>query len=79
MFRHTRLTELPDLGLFEYHIKSLAGWTPDSAMASRYIHIGGRVSVFPILEMEGIRAERTKIDTIPLICTRTCPRYGPKN
>ncbi|GAJ19374.1 unnamed protein product, partial [marine sediment metagenome] len=54
MFRHTRLTELADNDLGEYKMKVLAGWTPDSNMATRYIHLSGRSSMAPILIMEGI-------------------------
>ncbi len=54
MFRHTRLTELADNDLGEYKMKVLAGWTPDSKMAARYIALSGRSSVAPILEMEGV-------------------------
>ena len=54
MFRHTRLTELADNDLGEFKMKVLAGWTPNSRMAARYVHLSGRSSVAPILKMEGI-------------------------
>lgn len=79
MFRHTRLTELADNDLGEYKMKVLAGWTPDSLMAARYIHLSGRSSIAPILEMEGIEApDETQPRPSP-IKLRTCPRCSAVN
>lgn len=77
MFRHTRLTELADRNLGEFKMKVLAGWTPDSNMAARYIHLSGRSSLAPILEMEGVevpaeaqpRESPVKIGTCPACLT----------
>ena len=52
--RHTRLTELAAAGVGEYVLKSFAGWTPDSNMAARYIHLSGRAHMRAILRTEGV-------------------------
>lgn len=52
--RHTRLTELAAAGLGEYQLKSFAGWTPDSKMAARYIHLSGRAHIRDVLRTEGV-------------------------
>ncbi|RLI09932.1 hypothetical protein DRO42_02920 [Candidatus Bathyarchaeota archaeon] len=77
MLRHTRLTELARSGLGEYQLKSFAGWTPDSRMAARYIHLAGRDHVAAVLEAQGVpveavRAERPR----PLLRTEECPNCG---
>lgn len=54
MWRHTRLTEWARAGVGEYILKSLAGWTPDSKMAARYIHLSGRDHVSTVLRLEGV-------------------------
>lgn len=51
MLRHTRLTELARKGVGEYVLKSFAGWSPDSNMAARYIHLSGRAHVDAILKV----------------------------
>lgn len=79
MFRHTRLTELADRDLGEYKMKVLAGWTPDSLMAARYIHLSGRSSVAPILEMEGIEVPDEAQPRTSPIKNRTCPRCAVEN
>ncbi len=53
MWRHTRLTEWARAGVGEYTLKSLAGWTPDSKMAARYIHLSGRDHVRTVPSREG--------------------------
>ena len=53
MLRHTRLTELARAGIGEYQLKSFAGWTPDSKMAARYIHLSGRAHIPAILRVDG--------------------------
>lgn len=60
MLRHTRLTELAKKGLGEYLLKSFAGWTPDSNMAARYIHLSGRTHIPAILRTEGIKTKEAE-------------------
>jgi len=54
MWRHTRLTEWARAGVGEYMLKSLAGWTPDSRMAAKYIHLSGRDHIPAVLRLEGV-------------------------
>lgn len=60
MLRHTRLTELARKGLGEYQLKSFAGWTPDSRMAARYIHLSGRSHVDAILKASGVEPQEAE-------------------
>ena len=57
MFRHTRLTELAMAGIGEYQLKSFAGWTRNSGMAARYIHLSGRAHIEAILRADGVTLE----------------------
>lgn len=79
MFRHTRLTELADNDLGEFKMKELAGWTPNSNMASRYIHLSGRGSLAPILRIEGVEVPPEERPRESPIRVRTCPRCGSRN
>jgi len=54
MFRHTKLTAWARAGVGEYVLKSLAGWTPDSKMAAKYIHLSGRDHIPAVLRLEGV-------------------------
>ena len=78
MLRHTRLTDLAERGMGEYQLKSFAGWTADSKMASRYIHITGRTALKAVLEIEGLAlpGREKKPD---IIKTKTCPRCNAEN
>jgi len=60
MLRHTRLTELARRGIGEYQLKSFAGWTPDSKMAARYIHLSGRDHIPAILKADAAHAEEAE-------------------
>ena len=62
MLRHTRLTELARKGLGEYQLKSFAGWTPDSKMAARYIHLSGRAHISAVLMTEGVSIEKASVE-----------------
>jgi len=79
LFRHTRLTELTDRGLGEFHLKQFAGWTLDSRMAARYIHLSGRSSLTPILELEGIETRKDAEPHAQPIRLKVCPRCGSSN
>ena len=73
MFRHTRLTELADNDLGEYKMKVLAGWTPNSRMAARYIHLSGRSGIAPILAMEGVEIPEEAHPKESPVKVGTCP------
>jgi len=79
MFRHTRLTELADKDLGEFKMKVLAGWTPNSRMAARYIHLSGRSSLAPILEIEGVEVPPEAQPRPSPIQNQMCPRCSSEN
>lgn len=54
MIRHTKLTELALSGVGEYILKKFAGWTANSKMAAKYIHLSGRDHIPAILRLEGV-------------------------
>ena len=54
MIRHTKLTELARAGVGEYVLKKFAGWTPNSKMAAKYIHLSGQDHIPAILRLEGV-------------------------
>ncbi|MDO8647892.1 MAG: site-specific integrase, partial [Candidatus Diapherotrites archaeon] len=53
LLRHIRLTELAKK-LTEQELKMFAGWTPESRMASQYVHLSGRDIDNSILRINGI-------------------------
>lgn len=72
--RHTRLTELAEDGLGDTQLRSFAGWTPASAMASRYVHLSGRGHMNAVLETQGIdTGSGSKAQSQPLIELQRCP------
>jgi len=79
MFRHTRLTELADNDLGEFKMKVVAGWTPDSRMAARYVHLSGRAGLAPILKMEGVEVPQEHRPRESPIRLAACPRCGTNN
>lgn len=77
MLRHTRLTNLAEEGLGEFQMKSFAGWTADSNMAAKYIHLTGTSHVNAVLETQGIdseNGEQTKPE--PFLKLVECPNCG---
>lgn len=77
MFRHTRITDLAEKEVSEYKLKAIAGWTPNSRMASKYIHLSGRVATEAVLEAEGITQHSDKkTESFQL---KRCPRCNTEN
>ena len=58
MLRHTKLTELAEMGLGEFQMKQFAGWTANSKMPQRYIHMSGRSHIPAVLLLQGIEVEK---------------------
>jgi integrase/recombinase XerD len=75
LFRHTRATHLANK-LTEAQMKQLFGWTPDSGMASVYVHLSGRDVDNALLELHGLR---TKSQNEPKIRLKICPRCSERN
>ena len=71
--RHTRLTELAEGGVGEYQLKSFAGWTPNSAMANKYVHLSGKGHVNAVLEAGGVEVEQNRHESKPFIKLSRCP------
>jgi integrase len=73
--RHTRLTELAENGLGEFQLKSFAGWTAGSNMASRYVHLSGKGHMSAVLKTQGIDQENGErlVDSKPLMELSNCP------
>ncbi len=81
MLRHTRLTDLAPK-VTEQVLKSIAGWTPDSDMASAYVHLSGRDAERSLLEVYGIKEDekesKEKIQSLkPVVCPN-CGYVNPK-
>lgn len=74
ILRHSRLTELANT-LSDQRLKSFAGWSADSGMAARYVHLSSVELVDPILEYEGIRREERRREPL----ARECPRCATVN
>lgn len=79
VFRHSRLTELAKY-LPEQKLKLFAGWTPDSKMASVYVHLSGKDLDEDILSLHGLETQKL---TAPLkktsLTPKECPRCQEKN
>ncbi len=77
--RHTRLTHLATR-LTEQELKVFAGWTPDSKMASVYVHLSGRDAERAILKAYGMevpeREDRRRVEALKPL---TCPECGYVN
>ena len=70
VLRHSKLTEyaksVPDQVL-----KNYAGWTPDSPMASKYIHLSGKDITPAILAHHGLgKVEEQKPQETSRVCLR---------
>jgi len=69
-FRHSRATFMSQ-HLTEAQMKEYFGWTQDSSMAARYIHLSGKQVDNAILEMHGLKP-KTKQENI--LKREACPR-----
>ena len=77
MLRHTRLTRLAEGGLGEFQMKTFAGWTADSNMAAKYIHLTGSSHVNAVLETQGLSSGEThRPELAPFIQLDSCPNCG---
>jgi integrase len=77
--RHARLTHLAKV-LPEQKLKKFAGWTPNSGMASVYVHLSGKDLDKDILELYGREVKEEKpVQTIltPIECVRCHSENAP--
>lgn len=70
MLRHTRLTDLARGGMNEAMLREIAGWSPDSRMASVYVHLAGRDQKPALRKFYGL--EEQKIAKPSIILPKTC-------
>ncbi|MBI4044783.1 MAG: tyrosine-type recombinase/integrase [Candidatus Diapherotrites archaeon] len=78
LLRHTRLTELAKK-LTEQELKMYAGWSPESRMASQYVHLSGRDIDNSILRINGIipdQVQEEQQELKPHVCAR-CQQKNP--
>ena len=77
LFRHSRLTELAKY-LPEYKLKVFAGWSPDSNVASIYVHLSGKDLDGDIIDIYGKNKEPKSTKKQPMK-PKTCPRCEREN
>ena len=73
LFRHSSLTQKAKL-FSESELKVIAGWTPGSREAARYIHLSGGDIERKLLAHEGLLEEFAEIPEEDTMKARTCPR-----
>lgn len=75
-FRHARATHLANI-LTEAQMKEYFGWTQDSKMAARYVHLSGRDVDSAILRAHGLQPKME--EEAPKLTVVTCVRCGLQN
>ena len=75
-FRHARATHLANL-LTEAQLKEMFGWTQDSKVAARYVHLSGRDVDTPLLRAHGL--EKKPEEEKPRLTVVKCVRCGLEN
>jgi site-specific recombinase XerD len=75
-FRHARATHLANL-LTEAQLKEMFGWTQDSKVAARYVHLSGRDVDTALLRAHGLQQKLE--DENPKLTVVTCVRCGLQN
>ena len=76
IFRHSRLTSLAPK-ITEQVLKSFAGWSPDSRMATIYIHMSGKTVDLALARAQGLEINETREES--QLTPFTCPRCRTKN
>lgn len=76
-FRHARATHLAS-DLTEAQMKVLFGWTGDSDMPARYVHLSGKDVDSALLRINGIVQQETPATASP-IAPKPCPRCQTQN
>lgn len=74
-FRHSRATYLSQF-LTEAQMKEYFGWTQDSSMAARYIHLSGKQVDDAILQLNGLKKSEQKES---ILQREACPRCKTLN
>lgn len=76
-FRHSRATHLAS-DLTEAQMKVCFGWTGDSTMPGRYVHLSGRDVDSTLLRLSGIEVTASEKAANPIM-PRACPRCTHAN
>ncbi len=76
-FRHARATHLAS-DLTEAQMKILFGWTGDSDMPARYVHLSGKDVDSALLRINGI-VQQENTATISPTAPKPCPRCQTQN
>ena len=69
-FRHSRATYMAQF-LMEAQMKEYFGWTQNSSMAARYVHLSGKQVDDAVLRMYGLKQQDKKED---ILKRNSCPR-----
>ncbi len=77
-FRHARATHLAS-HLTEAQMKQVFGWTQDSRMAGRYVHLSGRDVDGALLEAAGLEAAARTEPVAPKLTVVNCARCDQQN
>jgi ribosomal protein L40E len=75
-FRHARATHLANL-LTEAQLKEMFGWTQESKVAARYVHLSGRDVDTALLRAHGL--EKKLENEKPKLTVIACVRCGTRN
>lgn len=75
-FRHARATHLANI-LTEAQMKEYFGWTQDSKMAAKYVHLSGRDVDDALLRAHGLAAKAE--EEAPKLTVVKCARCGLQN
>jgi ribosomal protein L29 len=75
-FRHARATHLANL-LTEAQLKEMFGWTQESKVAARYVHLSGRDVDTALLRAHGL--EKKLENEKPKLIVIACVRCGTQN
>jgi len=78
IFRHSGLTNMAKILKTDQKLKTYAGWTPDSPMASIYVHLSGKDINDDILQHHGL-VEAKPNEIKPVATIRECPRCNHIN
>jgi len=76
-FRHARATHLAS-DLTEAQMKVLFGWTGESDMPARYVHLSGKDVDSALLRINGIVQQENNV-TISPTAPKPCPRCQTQN
>lgn len=63
-FRHSRATDLADKGMTEYELRLFFGWTQDSDVPCRYIHMSGKHLRERMMVINGMKPKESVVSKL---------------